>query len=252
MNGKNKKKSSLFEKRNLIVTAMAAIFVVLVALIMSTLLPKEEESSFDSAAWQEAVREAEKSIEKSIEEESGLVSVYDDEAVAAAADALPENQGTVEENRDSSGNEAAKAPNTLSFAAPVGGAVLKDYSGDELVYSETMQDYRSHNGIDFAAEEGTDVLAAADGMVEAVTDNSMLGTTVIILHSGGVRSIYSNLADNIHTAIGDNVAKGAVIGKVGNTAAEEVSDAAHLHFEMSLNEETVNPHDYLNTGGTDE
>ena len=250
MNGKKKNKSTLFDKKSLIVTAMAAIFVVLVALVMSTLLPREEESSFDSTAWREAVREAEESLGESVEEESGLVSVYDSDAVAVAADALPVNSET--DDDDTSDNEATKAPNTVSFSLPTVGAVVKDYSGDELVYSETMQDYRSHNGIDFAAEEGCDVLSVADGTVEAVTDNSMLGTTVIILHSGGLRSIYSNLSDNIHTATGDAVAKGAVIGKVGNTAAEEVGEPSHLHFEMSLNEETVNPHDYLSIGEMDE
>lgn len=248
MSAKNKKKSSLFEKKNLLVTAMAAIFVILVALVMSMILPKEEKTSFESTAWQEAVDKAQKSLEESIEnEDSGLTSVYNEETVATTAEAQPDNADSGAEGQDGS-----KAPNTISFALPVSGAVLKDYSGDELVYSETMQDWRTHNGIDFSAPEGTDVLAAVDGTVEAVTDSSMFGTTVIILHSGGVRTIYSNLEPGGHIEAGESVAKGAIIGKVGSSAAAEASEQPHLHFEMSLNEETVNPHDYLTLTTTEE
>lgn len=254
MSVKKKNKSSVFEKKNLIVTAMAATFVVLVALVMSVFLPKEEKAGVENTVMRETVNQAERTLQEAIdEEESGLTSVYNEEAVATAAEGLPENaaEGSEEQPQEQqqeqteTGESAAAAPNTISFSPPLNSAVLKDYSGDELVYSETMQDFRTHNGIDFSAEEGTDVLAAADGTVEAVTDSSMFGTTVIILHSGGIRTVYSNLDSNGHIEEGADVARGAVIGKTGNTAAAEVSEAPHLHFEMSLNEETVNPHDYL-------
>ena len=140
----------------------------------------------------------------------------------------------------------------MAIACAVNGAITKDYSGEELVYSETMQDYRTHNGIDFSANEGDDVVAVAEGTVEAITDNGMYGTTVIILHSDGLRSIYSNLADNLVIAEGDAVARGGIIAKVGNTATAEVAEPPHLHLEMSLNEEIVNPHDYLPLGNSEE
>ncbi len=80
----------------------------------------------------------------------------------------------------------------------------------------------------------------------------MLGATVIILHKDGMRSIYSNLADDQLVAPGDSVKQGSTIGRCGDTAAEEVSEPPHLHFEISINEEPANPHDYLPTGNNAE
>lgn len=247
MSAKNKKKSSVFEKKNLLVMVTAAAFVAAVAFAMSMFLPSDEkESTFDSTAWDEAVQEAEKSLEEKIDEsETGLTSVYNEEAVATAVEAYPVNAEESATAPEEESDTAAETQSAAGYTAPVSGAVLNDYSGEELVYSETMQDWRTHNGIDFAAEEGADVLAAADGTVEAITDNSMMGATVILLHGNGVRTIYSNLDSNLPIDIGTNVTAGTAIGKIGSTAALEASEPPHLHFEMSLNEETVNPHDYL-------
>ncbi len=218
MSRKTKKQSSALEPKALIVTGVASLAAILVAVIMTVVfLPKEEiiDTAVLNTEYEQAVEIPE--------------IIYEEETLPAMN---VEEVATVEESAD-------------IFTLPSGNTITKDYSGEELVYSETMQDWRTHNGIDFAANEGDDVLAVADGTVEAVTDNGMYGTTVIILHSDGLRSIYSNLADNLVIAEGDAVARGGIIGNVGNTATAEVAEPPHLHFEMSLNEEIVNPHDYL-------
>ncbi len=240
MSEKKKKKNPAFEPKNLIVMAIAGVAVILVAVTLRMLVPtntRESSSGFDAKAWEEAVNEAASSV--SAEQEPmdvGLTKVYNEEAVPTVSPSVPTEEAIP--------TEAGQSEN---FVAPVSGAVTKDYSGEELVYSETMQDWRTHNGIDFSAEEGLDVYAAGNGTVEAVTDNGMMGKTVIVLHSGGVRTIYSNLADIDLVAVGDNVMQGAIIGKAGSTAVAEVSEPPHIHFEMSVNEEYVNPHDYIKT-----
>lgn len=258
MSVKNRRKNPILEPKNLVVTSIAAIFVVLVAVAMSFMLPKEEEkSAFDSSAWQSAVQEAESKSSAATDSGDAMTSVYNEDAVAATAEAVPDNADTngntaqgdaLPENSDAntrSGSGGNTAPNTVRLSPPIAGAVTFDYSGDELVYSETMHDWRTHNGIDLAADEGSDVFASAAGTVEAVTDSSMMGTTIVILHDGGIRTIYSNLLDNGHVSVGDIVAQGAIIGKVGKSAAAESAQAPHLHFEVSFNEETVDPHDFL-------
>ena len=80
-----------------------------------------------------------------------------------------------EDVKDNEQSQTRQSGDKIIMQQPVSGAVLNDYSGDNLVYSKTMQDWRTHNGIDFAANEGDDVLAAADGTVEAITDNGMFG-----------------------------------------------------------------------------
>lgn len=274
MNEKNNKKSnSVLNQKNLTVIGITAVAVVLFAMIMTYIMPKstENDKGFDSKAWKEAVSEADKNDAYQSSDDS---DDYNRVAKPTTAEALPtqseqakaepkssdnatsdmtsESESTkTEDVKDNEQSQMRQSGDKIIMQQPVSGAVLNDYSGDNLVYSKTMQDWRTHNGIDFAANEGDDVLAAADGTVEAITDNGMFGKTIIILHDGGIRSIYSNLAEDAAVAVGDNVLSGSVIGKVGNSAAAEVTENSHLHFEVSVNEESVNPHDYLAVPQTD-
>ena len=274
MNEKNNKKSnSVLNQKNLTVIGITAVAVVLFAMIMTYIMPKstENDKGFDSKAWKEAVSEADKN---DVYQSSDDSDDYNRAAKQTTAEALPtqseqakaepkssdnatsdmnsESESTkTEDVKDNEQSQTRQSGDKILMQQPVSGAVLNDYSGDNLVYSKTMQDWRTHNGIDFAANEGDDVLAAADGTVEAITDNGMFGKTIIILHDGGIRSIYSNLAEDAAVAVGDNVLSGSVIGKVGNSAAAEVTENSHLHFEVSVNEESVNPHDYLAVPQTD-
>ena len=131
------------------------------------------------------------------------------------------------------------------FVRPVAGEIENGYSMDALQYNRTMRDWRTHDGLDIAAELGSQVKAAADGRVEKVTKDESMATTVVLLHSGGLRSIYSNLAESPTVKEGDAVAAGSVIGSVGSTALSETGEVNHLHFAMSLNGKSVDPESYL-------
>ena len=71
------------------------------------------------------------------------------------------------------------------------------------------------------------------------------GLTVIIEHRDGYKTVYSNLLTTEFVTEGEEVSKGQTIGTVGNSAAFEIADEPHLHFEMIKNEEPVNPIFYL-------
>lgn len=131
------------------------------------------------------------------------------------------------------------------FIRPVAGEVENGYSMTALQYNRTMQDWRTHDGIDIASELGAQVKAVADGTVEKVYSDDALGTTVVLAHSGGLKSVYSNLAESPTVSEGDAVATGSVIGSVGTTALSETGEVNHLHFAMSLNGESVDPENYL-------
>jgi hypothetical protein len=73
----------------------------------------------------------------------------------------------------------------------------------------------------------------------------MLGNTVEITHANGTVSRYSNLASTNLPVIGTEVESGAKIGCVGDSAISELADEAHLHFEMLVNNTSVNPLDYI-------
>ena len=131
------------------------------------------------------------------------------------------------------------------FIWPVTGAVETDYSMAALVYDVTMRDWRTHDGLDLAADKGAQVRAAANGTVTAVYNDDRYGTTVVIEHANGLTSTYSSLAETPTVAAGDRVGVGEVIGAVGDTALCEIGETSHLHFAMTLNGESVDPKEYM-------
>ena len=133
----------------------------------------------------------------------------------------------------------------LVFVWPVMGDIAVMYAADELIYNETLGDWRTHEGIDIAGMLGTKVMAAADGTVVDVYEDDMLGTTVVIDHGNGLKSIYANLTKVPVVETGDKVAMGAVIGAIGYTALGESSAESHLHFAMTQDGEPVDPSNYL-------
>ena len=142
----------------------------------------------------------------------------------------------------------ATQPGKLKTAAPVSGQTLSGYSMDCLSYNETTRDWRVHNGVDLAAEEGTQVLAAADGEVYTVYEDDTLGHTVVIRHNGGYTTRYSSLAQTVLVKAGDTVTLGQPIGYVGTTALVETVLGPHVHFSVSFQDAPMNPEEFLELG----
>lgn len=128
---------------------------------------------------------------------------------------------------------------------PLIGETLAAFSMDELIYSETLADWRTHDGVDIAAPLGTQVCAASYGTVTDVRDDDLMGTTVVIAHDDGCDTIYSNLQDMPTVGIGDEVTAGQVIGSVGKTALGESTLPSHLHFAVTRDGEFIDPAEYL-------
>ena len=139
------------------------------------------------------------------------------------------------------------APQTAptSFVWPVRGELVAAFSVDELMYNPTMDDWRTHDGVDIAASLGSQVCAAADGTVSAVSQDPLMGTVVTVSHGGGLTSTYANLAAEAMVEAGDHVNAGQVLGTVGDTAIAESALASHLHFAMALDGAAVDPGEYL-------
>ena len=128
---------------------------------------------------------------------------------------------------------------------PLKGEVLMAFSVDQLVYSPTLADWRTHDGVDISAKPGTTVLAATAGTVSSVEDDPLMGTTVVIEHQGGYATTYSNLQARPTVEPGDLVTAGQIIGAVGTTAAAEAAQSPHLHFSVTRDGEAVDPGAFL-------
>lgn len=130
---------------------------------------------------------------------------------------------------------------------PTSGYISREYSKDELIYTPTMNDFRTHDGIDITGDIGSPVVAFADGVIEDIYADPFMGTTVVIRHSGGLVSCYSNLSENLpqNVQIGNVVTVGSTIGGIGESAIVESAEVPHVHFELYKDELCIDPEEYL-------
>ncbi len=133
----------------------------------------------------------------------------------------------------------------LSFAKPVDGEIMKEFAKENLVYSNTLEEWVTHLGIDIKAEKTTVVKSAEAGKVKSIKNDPRYGLTVVIEHDNGYQTVYSNLLTAEFVVEGEKVDKGQTIGTVGNTAAFESGDEAHLHFELLKDSIQLDPSIYL-------
>ena len=129
--------------------------------------------------------------------------------------------------------------------SPLDGTTVTVFSMTELIYDETMADWRTHSGLDIQAAEGDAVKTAADGTVLQVVDDELMGTTVVIEHAGGYTTHYSSLQTEPPVGKGEEVFAGDIIGYVGDTAAAESTMGPHLHFSVAKDGKIVDPAEYV-------
>ena len=157
-----------------------------------------------------------------------------------------ENTPDDSEKNQENEKQPEKKPEKLTMVAPVVGEVTKYHSTETPVFSDTLNEWRVHTGLDISAEDGDGVYAAADGKVTKVYSDPFLGKTVEITHDGGIVSVYSNLgSDTVSVSEGQTVSCGTKIGTVGDTSLIEIADEPHIHFEVKVGGVSVNPLDYI-------
>lgn len=140
-----------------------------------------------------------------------------------------------------------QVPYSSYYLNPVGGKVTKFYSS-ELVFSETMGDYRAHSGVDFEADVGETVYAINTGTVKAIYTDAMLGKVVEIDHAHNVIARYCSVETTLK--IGDAVTIGQPIGTLEQIPCEAVEES-HIHLEITHNGALVDPIDLMSKNGTE-
>lgn len=166
----------------------------------------------------------------------------EDEILNEAEETEPEDEQSFKPYKEEKAAEPNTAPNMVH---PVNGEVSVPYSEDEPVYSITLDDWRTHNGVDLKGSVGTPVAAFMAGEVVDVYEDNMLGWTVIIKHSNTLASMYSNLSSAVPVEIGQTVEAGDTIGGIGETAMSEILDVPHLHFSIIEKGKHVDPAKYI-------
>lgn len=129
----------------------------------------------------------------------------------------------------------------LSFVKAVDGEVLKIFSNDKVIYSKTLELWKTHDGVDYKAEEGEYVKAVERGTIEKIYEDSFFGVTIVIDHGQGYKSSYSNLEKDTLVKEKQTITKSQKIGKIGKTAIGEIKDESHLHFMLFKDNVSIDP-----------
>ncbi len=140
--------------------------------------------------------------------------------------------------------KAAKSK-VKSMIMPVIGTISMDYAEDKLVYSKTLEQWTTHNGIDIKAREGSVVRAVLDGTITQIKKDYALGIVITIDHGNGLVTKYGNLSTDEMVAVGQKVKQGDPISGVGKGAGFEIAQGPHLHFEVIKDGKHIDPKLYL-------
>ena len=236
--------------KNVLYWSAGIIVIVLVGLIISFIFYNRNlNNNLNSDAEQKLSEILEESYDPDTESASTEIGKTVEESKAETENIVQNEVNTNSINTKSTKNETVveqkkedvKQNPDPTFIKPVEGDILKEFARDNLIYSETLDEWVTHNGIDIKADKATIVKAAADGKVVAIKNDPRYGITVIIEHDNGYETRYSNLLTAEFVNLGEKVTQGQTIGTVGNTGVFEIMNDPHLHFEILKNSEYLDP-----------
>ncbi len=147
--------------------------------------------------------------------------------------------GETPETKETGAETQVKAP---VFTFPVRGAeVQREYSGAQLVFDETMGDWRTHNGTDFACDEGDEVMAVLDGVVERIYEDGLLGACVVLDHGADLKSLYCGLTVAEGLREDQKLSAGQTIGRACGSILGESAQDCHVHLELRESGQLIDP-----------
>lgn len=195
----------------------------------------------EAKQWQQQTTQAANSVNNVPKPETnGRSASSASSATRSAPSGAASGSGTVLEPSELR-TDSAPASSSAAQAStrPVSGRMLNAYSADELVYNKTLGDWRTHNGTDYACEEGEAVLSPVAGTVVETGSNGNWGETVSIKDSKGYIWRLCGVTDQI-VKQGDAVSAGQTLGKAGTISAE-CAEESHIHIEVKDGESYLDP-----------
>lgn len=124
---------------------------------------------------------------------------------------------------------------------PVEGEVSHPFSNGELVKSETLGVWKTHDGCDILCPLGTDVRSMSAGTVTEIKDDPLWGITVVIEQDNGLTVEYCGLSKELPVKTGQQVSEGATIGKTSDTCQIEIVQEPHLHLGVKQGGKWIDP-----------
>ncbi len=155
---------------------------------------------------------------------------------------MSKSRSAQESNSQQSVSVNAQASGTIVY--PTSKDIIKDFSGENPVFSKTLNDWRVHEGIDLAAEQGSKVKSITNGKVKEIYNDSLYGTTMVIEHEGSFVAYYSGLGETTLVNANDAVEAGQEIASINDIPCE-AADGYHLHLAIKKDGKFINPKEIL-------
>ncbi len=226
-------------------------YAILAASVIMVCLAAYLALSWESTGGNEVIDNGESKNSLSIDEvlEQGYVPDWPDETESSTVgktetditdNIQPDNKEDESQNAESENT----IPETIELIQPVDEIhviSVNGFSGSAPVFSESMGDWRLHQGVDFLTETSVEVFAAEEGIVEDVYEDGLMGMSILLLHKDGTRTLYQSLDINPEVVKGMAVTKGYVIGRTGQTANAEALLGCHLHYAVIKDGAYVEP-----------
>lgn len=187
---------------------------------------------------------------ETLQKEQPVTAVQSKTIEIAQAEQQREAEKTkeIKETKEAKAQPARKNEQPV-FAAPLEGEmkVVLGYSTDHAIYDPTLEQYRTNASVSLSAKQGTEVKAAADGVVKEVKKDAQAGNLVRIAHGEDWLTTYGQLADAVAVKEGESVKQGQRIGTVAAPTKYGVALGEHLIFAMEQNGEPQNPMEKMKT-----
>lgn len=158
----------------------------------------------------------------------------DKSKIKSQTDTTSDSQDVVSTNAESSG----------VIVYPTSKNIIKNFSGENPVFSKTLNDWRVHKGIDLAAEQGSKIKAITNGKVKEIYNDALYGTTMVIEHDGGFSAYYSGLGETTMVNVDDKVESGQEIASINSIPCES-ADGYHLHLSIKKDDKFIDPTEIL-------
>lgn len=227
---KTEKKAS--SKNNLIVIAAISLFLIMVSGAAAVM--NYEENSNDIPH---------ETVDK-YQGENTIPDINKDKQIKTEDNSNSTVNNDLSEKKDDIKEEP---PKERVFNFPCNKEIICEYSGNTPVFSDILQDWRTHPAIDYADNEQFDIKAMSDGVIEDIYTDGLMGITILIDHGDGIKSVYQSLDENITVKQNDTVTAETVIGKSGKTAVTEKYEEKYLlHFAVLKDGEYKNPAEIIN------
>lgn len=179
-------------------------------------------------------------------EEDGLVTAAIPSEDNSSKGSEKANSSSKAENSESDIPVNKPVNTEMGNIMPVIGEVSHQFSNGELVKSETLGVWKTHDGCDILCDLGTDVKSMSEGIVKQTDNDAVWGVCVTVDQSNGLEVHYCGLDKDLNVKTGQQIKQGEIIGKTGDTNQAEILQQPHLHLGVKRGDNWIDPLSVIN------